>query len=383
MKRGVMIIMLLVLSALAAALVSATEFRECAYDEDYDLDGDYIMNKDADCGSSYQYDCDDSNKDIYKDCAKPFWTRLIEWLKGEDNQVKQKIENANLITGNTIKKIVPQQLPKIISASDEEEEAGSEESGSGSVSSSPSCSVNICYNSNMKEIYCPLDYSDCCEKYSNCRTVYCEDDSCVQEEEIVYTSADEDTEECDEEYHDCYDNGEAVVCKGDFTSCAMSFDNCVCGTSGSGSIGEQLQPDIDASEDVNCSTGVYVCDRQQLTMSGDLASSTVTCKSSFSACSMLYGNCRCGNSTLTDFPTQYIGSANKQTENAQNYWCDYKGDQIPCYMLPGNCTKKTNTCKNSKGNWINCEGKFDYCQKQYGECLCGVENIGTGILKTS
>jgi hypothetical protein len=190
-------------------------------------------------------------------------------------------------------------------------------------------------------------------------------------------------EQCTAEYNDCYDDGEAIVCKGDYDQCCASFDNCVCGTSEDAN-GEAATPELDSEQSEPCDTGVFICAKQTVTMSGDIAESKVTCKGSFQQCSTVYGSCHCGNATLTDFPTQYVGDAGEGGENAANYWCDFKSHQVPCYMIPGEtCSKKSNNCFRDDGIMVKCDGTFAFCNRQFnGNCLCGIEVKGYGFLNT-
>jgi hypothetical protein len=345
--------------------------QECKYNSTFDKDGDFVMCSDAKCGFPYQYDCDDSNKDVFKDCPNSLWSRFVSWLKkaGEPRP-------SSILTGNAVK-ILPNPLIKKTSVTKQGE----------TVPAAEDCFTVICLNDKMNEIYCPFSYDECCGKYSSCRIVKCDDEYCEQPAEYVVESyAAEDSGECTAEYNDCYDKGTAVVCKGSFDQCAASFDGCVCGTSDQASEEGQAAPDVDTEQEVACETGVFVCRKQTITISGEVAESKVTCKESFQRCSTMYGTCVCGNSTLTDFPTKYIGSAGDASttgENAENYWCDYGGRKVPCYMLPGNCTKKKNTCDKGDGIYINCDGYFDFCNKKYnGKCLCGVEATSSGFMYT-
>jgi hypothetical protein len=371
MKKRLIIVTIILTVLLATSILSHHE--DCEYDPGFDKDNDYIMNKHADCGHDYQHDCDDNNKDIFKDCRHSFWSRLFGFFTGA------KDGHSNRISGNTVKTSIQED-----------------------------CAVTICMNKDLEEIYCPLSYQECSDSYSDCRIVECDEDYCEVEEDCeveetkseTYYESDDDTtyydeteyesatydDSCDYEYHDCYDNNEAVICKGDFELCAESFEDCTCGTEDDVSHDDQAKPDEEITGNIECDTGVFVCDRQVLTMSNDIAESTVTCKSSFQECSVLYGNCRCGESSLTDFPTLNIGTAGgNASETANNYWCDYKDRQVPCYMLPEDCDKTKNTCKKSSSSdmWITCEGSFEFCEKKYPECLCGIEIKNSGFMKTS
>jgi hypothetical protein len=385
MKKLVLFAILLTISAgLALGLTSAA--KECKYNSKFDKDKDYVMNSLANCSSAYEYDCDDSNKDTYKDCEKSVWQRIIDFFKGANSKAKASVVNSkNVITGNPIQKLLPP-IPALTQKKFDPN----------------NCSATICLNDQFTEIYCPLPYAECCAKYTECRVVACdaalceadEEDEDEDEAEYPYDaeeSGSEDADEgnfpdsgtCTEEYNDCYDNSVAVTCKGSFEDCSASFERCKCGTSET-EMAEQATPDmtIDGSEE--CGTGVYVCDRKVVTMSGDVADSSVTCKGTFQRCSSVYGNCQCGNSTKTEFPTKYVGQTGGETcENDAGYWCDYRGKKIPCYMMPGNCTKKKHTCENERRIKINCDGYFDFCNKKYnGNCLCGVEILNSGYMVT-
>jgi hypothetical protein len=378
MKKGLILLLIILVCFAAASLITvAPGDTECEYDKEFDNDKDYIMNSDADCSDDYQYDCDDDDKDVFKECENSLWNRLVAWLKSKSEQKRQSA----IITSNAVKQIIPDEDTfKTIKEKVTREKETIEQ---------PECSAVICLDESFNEIYCPDDYDTCCGKFSECRIVecaqeYCVDDTPAYEEEYTYET---DDSECQEEYNDCYDNGEAVICKGSFDACSSSFDDCTCGTSDDTGY-DQAQPDFDASAPVDCATGVFVCERQVITMSGDIADSTVTCKSGFQECSMMYGNCKCGESDLIDFPTQYIGSAGiddgGESENADSYWCDFKDKKVPCYMLPEGCTKKKNTCDKGNGIWITCDGSFEFCNKKYnGECLCGVEITSSGFMVTS
>ena len=54
----------------------------CQYKSQYDVDGDYSMNNNADCGEDYSYDCDDSDSTIYTNCKKGLWNWLKSLFKG-------------------------------------------------------------------------------------------------------------------------------------------------------------------------------------------------------------------------------------------------------------------------------------------------------------
>ena len=250
------------------------------------------------------------------------------------------------------------------------------------------CSAVIC-TKDSKEVFCPQDLASCDKKYDDCRVIECEKAPAPAARprtasQKTLSSAPEE-EVCTAEYNDCYDNGEAIVCKGDYEQCCSSFENCRCGTNEDTAGEDQAKPDINSEQEVACDTGVFVCSKQAITMSGDIAESKVTCKGSFQQCSTVYGSCECGTATLTDFPTQYIGDAGQTEggENANNYWCEFKSHKVPCYMVNiESCRKKENTCYNDNGRLINCVGTFDYCTKTYGDCLCGVETLNSGIMNT-
>lgn len=377
MKKGLISFILIAVLLAAGISYAAT----CSYDADFDLDGDYIMNSGADCGPAYRYDCDDSDKDVFRDCGEDeetgekdsgteeqedrqqeklsWWQRFKAWLRGDSGTTP---------TGNTITSITSRLKEKIVKKK----------------ASEPACEpVTICYTDDLKEIHCPLDYDECCGRYSDCRMVEC--DAGEECEEPAYAEQETyNTEEtCSEEYHDCFDDGEAIICKGEFSRCAEAFDSCTCGTD-DGADYEAAEPDIDSRQEVECDTGVFVCRRQTVTMDGNIADSTVTCKGSFSECSMVYGNCVCGNSSLTDFPTQRIGVEGTGPVDDEDYWCEHLGKQVPCSRLPENCNLKKHTCDKGNGVMINCEGTIGYCNKKYDNtCLCGIESISSGFMKTS
>ncbi len=388
---SVFLVLILTISFASSALKSTIK---CDYDEEFDSDEDFIMSDGANCPKGYQYDCDDSNKDIFKDCKTSIWSRMIAWLKGTSER------QTNVITGNVISNMIPDaksaknHIDRVMKGNapsqvDEVVDQNTED-----------CTpITICME-DFKEVFCPLSYDECDYTYDGCRVIECADAFCENRnideyyayedeeyhEEYSYEYSDDDKEGCTEEYNNCFDGDEEVICKGSFGACSRSFDSCTCGTEDDTSYeSDQLQPDIDSHNTIECDTGVYICTRQTITMSGDIADSTVTCKESFSRCSMTYGECTCGESTLTDFPTQYIGNTGMDyhVDNAQNYWCDYKGRDIPCYMLPENCNKKRNTCKKASGQWVTCEGTFDFCESRYEECLCGVEQMNSGFMVTS
>jgi hypothetical protein len=271
------------------------------------------------------------------------------------------------------------------------------------IDTAKSCSAVICVNKKMNEILCSLSYDECCSKYSGCRIVKCEEETCENEDSKEEVDENEDSQEVDEEkfiedsettddacpyeYHDCRDGYEEIICKGDFESCSDSFDYCSCGTGGDAEVEETAVPDVDSSQAVDCPSSVFVCERQTFTMSGELAVSRVTCKSSFEECSLIYGNCRCGDSSLIDFPTEYVGAANAPTEEedstSSKQECEFRGRKVPCNMIQSDCSKSKNTCDKGNGIWITCKDKFSYCNKKYeGRCLCGVEIISSGFMVT-
>jgi hypothetical protein len=195
-------------------------------------------------------------------------------------------------------------------------------------------------------------------------------------EQIAPTYFEEESD-CKEEYHDCFDKGEAVVCKGSFEQCKDAFDDCSCGCVENNGYAV-AENEIDTTQKTECETGVFVCNRQVITMSGEIAESKVTCKGTFSTCAVLYGDCKCGDSSLTDFPTNYVGGTSGEQEcNDTKYYCDFKGHQVPCYMIVENCAERKNTCFNANGRQVTCVGTFDYCQKTYADnCVCGLEALG-------
>ena len=358
MKKGILL-SILIITIVTSAVYAASS---CEYDEAFDLDGDYIMSELADCGDEYQYDCDDTDKDVYKDCTDSLWKRFISWIKGENKS------SSSLIAGNSVTSIIPQKLSDIKARIKNKNQVTDCEP------------VTICYDNDAKEIYCPLDYNDCCDSYSDCRIVECgmEKKEYNSEDDYTYTH---DEEFCTEEYHNCYDADENIICKGDFERCAEAFDSCTCGTDNDTDQVEETAPEIDSSQTVECDTNVFICERQVITMNGDIADSIVTCKDSFQECSKVYGNCRCGNSSLTDFPTKKIGDIGDGSTDANFYWCEHNGKNVPCYMLPENCNKKKNTCDKGEGIMITCEGTIDYCNNRYDNtCLCGVEIISSGFM---
>jgi len=271
----------------------------------------------------------------------------------------------SLISGNAIEKILPK---------------------TANTSAGKVCSAIICSKAG-KEVYCPLSTKECSIKYSACRTINCETEtakktttqksnSTMQKTASNNALSNPGDDVCTAEYNDCYDNGKPVVCKGDYEQCCSSFQNCVCGMSDTTE--EQATPDIDLSNSGNCTTGVFRCNKQVMALDGTIATSTVTCKSDFRTCSATYGNCACGNSSLTDFPTQYVG------DTQDNYWCEYLGKKIPCYMVPDHCTLKKNTCFKDNDVKVTCDGSFDYCNKLYdGNCVCGIEIISSGFMTKS
>jgi len=277
MKKGLVVVFLFILMFTAVSILAASE---CRYSAKYDKDGDRIMNTKADCGTEYPYDCDDSDKDVYKECENSLWERIKNWFRSASQP-----RGSNLITSDSVK-IIPgpgdakdhvkrvigeDRLPPKVHA--DYEVAGED------------CAATICYNDQLREIYCPLDHDDCCEKYSECRIIPCDDEYCEDEtpvyddgpESDVYTDAYDDDQvtgyatyeedtygyesdaSCMEEYHDCFDQGEAVICKGLFEDCDESFQDCTCGMRDlQDSYVEQAQPDFNTEETVECSTGTYV-----------------------------------------------------------------------------------------------------------------------------
>lgn len=360
MEKG--LIFILVFAILAAA-VSA---EDCRYDPRYDFDNDKVMSEGAGCGDEYVYDCDDNDKEISKGCENTLWDRFVSWFKGENRKPSR------LISGSSVKK-----LANPISTIKEKVVKRQEPAAAQS-----DCSVTICLNADLKEIYCPLDYADCCAEYTKCRVIECDpgEDVCEDDGEEPVTDT---GPECDKDYHDCIDDGEEIICKGSFRACSDAFDECSCGTEDEVE-GEQLTPEIDTSQDVDCDTGVFICSKQSISMSGDIAESVVTCKGTFQQCSVQHGECVCGNSTKTDFPTQYIGDTGKGEDTIEDvFWCEYNSKKIPCYMMPENCNKKKNTCDKGNGVMITCDGTFDFCNKRYaGTCLCGIETMGYGMMDT-
>ncbi|MBW2996859.1 hypothetical protein KY349_00800 [Candidatus Woesearchaeota archaeon] len=358
MKKGLIFILIF------AILVAAVSAADCRYDPRYDFDNDKVMSDDADCGDDYEYDCDDNDKDSSEDCENSLWKRFVSWFKGENRKPSR------FISGSSVKK-----LANPISTIKEKVSREKE-----TTETQTDCAVTICLNANLKEIYCPLDYDDCCAAYSGCRVIECdsEEEFCEETEE-----AEESTDICDKGYHDCVDDGEEIICKGSFKACKDAFDECACGTEDEVE-GDQLAPEIDTSQEIDCDTGVFICSKQSISMSGDIAESVVTCKGTFQQCSIQHGECSCGNSTKTDFPTKYIGDTGEGGETVDEaFWCEYKDKKIPCYMLPENCNKKKNTCDKGNGVMITCDGTFEFCNKRYaGTCLCGVEMMGYGLMNT-
>jgi hypothetical protein len=300
----------------------------------------------------------------------------------------QNSRTGNITAAKITSKAIEKILPKAAASSTDQ------------MTNDAACSATICIKKTY-EVYCPESYAECAAKYKDCRKISCD----AQDTESPTTETETNTEDnaeanvediipdyvdtsgqgvCTEEYNDCYDRGTPVICKGNYDQCCASFDNCVCGTGDTADTSEQAKPDIDTTDSVECTTAVYVCSRQVITMSGEVASSTVTCKSDFTTCSTMYGSCVCGNSTLTDFPTKVIGSSEDVTANANRYWCQYQDKQIPCYMMPEKCMEKKNTCEKANGIKVTCEGTFDFCNKQYGgKCYCGIESLTSGFMKTT
>ncbi|MFH1064570.1 MAG: hypothetical protein V1729_05795 [Candidatus Woesearchaeota archaeon] len=281
------------------------------------------------------------------------------------NLSNPKDTSVNIVSGHSVK------------------DSAEDDKGSGT-----SCAATICTKEDGDKIYCPKEYSECEKMYGRCLLISCdtEADRPSGKYRAVISGTVSDESSCKAEYNDCLDGDEEIICKGSFDACAEAFDSCTCGTGDDvKKDGESLQPDFDSSQEVECDTGVFICERTQLSMSGDAVISKVTCKGTFSECAIQYGMCDCGDSSLTDFPTRYIGGVTDDgsSTSANNYWCDYKDKKIPCNMLPENCVKKKNTCNKGDDVWITCDGSFEYCAKTYGECLCGVDIISSGFMTPS
>jgi len=333
MKRSGNIVIIMLFVLVLSVLVFAK--TGCKYDPKFDKDKDYIMNDAASCGSDYAYDCDDNDKDVYKGCHSWLWQKILDLFSKKTDSTK--------ISGTAV---------AAVSKTDETEKV---------------CAANICTKSNT-EIYCTEDIDSCKEKYGECRIVKCDVEKTVPTS--VKTQNKSAKGVCTSEYNDCYDRGEAVTCKGTFTACCDSFDNCICGTEEvKDSSLETAVPDFDATENVSCDTGIFICERQSMTIDGNLAKSVVTCKSSFTECAMMYGSCRCGNATLTTVPAKYIGDT---------------GMARPIGMDNGKCTKKKHRCDKGNGVMITCDGSFDYCNKRYNNlCRCGIDQATSGFMVTS
>ncbi|NQU78902.1 hypothetical protein HQ545_03980 [Candidatus Woesearchaeota archaeon] len=306
-------------------------------------------------------------------------------------------DRKNIITGDTITKLLPAKPTAFYTEEDVAE---------------LDCGVVVCLGKTLGDIYCPLNFMECREKFRACRIIKCADEFMTEEDESnnqVYDSDSKNNDSdhnydytidyttdyttdyietldgetdmlkmsvCEYESHDCMDGDEKIVCRGRYEDCAHSFQECVCGTEYNSQDSVDADPDIETLSD-ECDTGTYICRSQQITISGEVAESAITCKSSFEECSMIYGGCECGNSTLIEFPTKTLG------DGTSKYWCSHLGRIVPCYMMPDNCNKKRNTCDKGNGAWITCEGSFEYCStKHNNRCLCGVEAISSGFMDT-
>lgn len=408
MKRELITLFFAVIAFLMVlSLTTNVLGSECEYDADFDNDADYVMREGVACGIDYHYDCDDNDRYTWKDCDESdsvknskhiissaekdsekdekessedekeklsFWQRIKNFFKGKSQE--------SMISGKSVTEKVSDTLKSSVAIV------------------KPYCAANICYNSNNQEIYCPGDFDKCADEYSMCRIVPCDDECLTVEdvsEEYDYVEQDsgeyystetvdynpeESGRECTEEYNDCYDDGVAITCKGAFVDCDASFQGCICGSSEE--IIEEAKADYDSGIAPDCDTGIYVCHKFSLAMDGTPTTSKVTCKSSFTECSMLYGECECGDSSLTDFGTKRIGDAGGDAETASGK-CEFCGDMVPCYMIvedPKLCSKSTHTCKDGD-RWLQCDGSKPYCDKLYdAKCLCGVENLGYGDFVT-
>ncbi len=330
MRKVVIISSLFLLLLVVLSIASLAKEAFCKYDADFDKDKDYVMNKDADCGADYQYDCDDSDKDEFKGCGS-LWNRLVNFFFGDDDNT----------IGNVVKNVVKGEVKP--------------------------CAANICMTAKKAEVYCPDNLDECKRKYSSCRVIECEKEP-VEVKAKKPVKRPTTVSNCTAVYHDCFDGSEEVTCKGSFSDCSNSFKNCTCGI-----VEEECDADVAAPDSMTvfngtCDTNVFVCERQVIAMDGSIADSKVTCKSGFEECARLYGNCVCGNSSLTDFGVKYVGRVN-DTRNPN--------------FDDGECTKKVNTCDKGDGIMISCEGSFEFCNKMYDDsCRCGIDSVSSGFMVT-
>jgi hypothetical protein len=119
---------------------------------------------------------------------------------------------------------------------------------------------------------------------------------------------------------------------------------------------------------------VYVCEKTGFAIDGSATKSQVTCRGNIQQCSIVYGACRCGDTSLLDFPTTIEGT-NVDVES--DTLCDFYGDKVPCNQINPSCHLSKNRCKNTDNRWLICEGSFAFCSIKYGGmCLCGLEQKG-------
>ncbi len=282
------------------------------------------------------------------------------------------------ITGNSLKEAVKSVPVKV------------KQTVSDKIDNFRDCKAIICFD-NKKEIFCKDSFSECDNRFSDCRIVWCpaddsqdsaEDKSSDQEsQEYAYRSYDSSTDDpedknyCSEEYNDCVtDDGESIICHGSFEDCLNSFASCSCGTESSSYDTSPGSSTIDFNKDasemekktLSCTTGVFICDKVSLSSDGTPTTSKVECKSSFAECSRIYGECSCGNRSSWFDP----GSSDIKM-------CDWHDRKVPCSELNvSDCHEKRHTCYKGDGVIVNCDGSFDYCNNRYeGECLCGLVDI--------
>ncbi len=241
-----------------------------------------------------------------------------------------------------------------------------------------SCEANLCLY-NDKKYFCPEELTVCEKQFDSCEVIKCLGEKPeaatkkpadqIMKEQTAYNT-------CNEEYNECITKDEEeVICHGSFKDCSHAFESCECGTENTEEVDSEdstldFKSDADKKfeEQGNCDTGVYICEKNSISMSGKPVSSTVECKSSYSDCSVRYGDCSCGEAT------EWF-----EEPKPKGPLCDWNSMKVECDRIAehhNDCNKPKNLCDKGNGIMIQCDGAIGYCWDTYNDlCICGNEPI--------
>ncbi|MFC1753905.1 hypothetical protein ACFL96_11040 [Thermoproteota archaeon] len=285
------------------------------------------------------------------------------------------------------------------------------------------CNIILCL-SGTKEIHCTDKFSECANRYDECRMVSCDPELAsdppeetvdVEEELDVEDVVEEEAslEACGETRNLCRVDVEpeesteeagayeTLVCVGDYPACVEKYGDCDCGAPVNEKcccfteLGSYQQKSVTECEQCvdskkcdpsyedlpECDSTKNTCYymTEPLSIEKQYIDSTLvafTCESNFEDCTARYGKCECGLSM--DACTERVHDCLKGAElnecSGNLDFCLRKNDDCSCGKIQ-DCEKTVHECYIGDERY-ECGGDYSTCVRRYDKCLCGKPGQG-------